>query len=729
MAAQGGPTAWQLTVRWDGTTFVDESAYVLADDGHAVKVTRGGDTDGELQIGVLQCSLDNALPAGLPTSLGRFTPDNPLSALFPNVKDGAWTRFSVTRGASTSTRHRGRITVGTPRLPDGDFSSSQVKVESVDMLGTIASRDLDCDWTEQWRNASETLAVDMFPLDEQSTIPSAFRNIGSGTGTARVVLANSRVGSAKSASPEGVELDGAVEVKASTSGIGPVIIGDTSVPSGTVNTVAVTFRTSDRTLPGGPDKYVAVGLDANAAQVWSLRLKDNANQCDLNLYDETGAFAATLYFAFSAIGDDAGVDEWFTLLLQRSGGTSNAYLIRNADDAVLFGAVVAAVDARTTDSVVLGGLVAAKRLPGRQVQCVNATYGAFAMSDGINGFTTYLAPNKVVPAQTRFTDLNLYCDFASTQNGVRNRNVTRRSSSGRSGFDVLAELTRTTQALAVASRTTDGTLLWYDADLLRQPAVALTVDLDLDAGDGDLPWRKGASFSRCKASWPGGTVEWIDATRPRSDTTRETCAAGEQGARDVASSVVNSQRQLQLESITIDLASADTDLWVAMMALEVGARIRCVIGAAGSAAVRHYGRTYVDCYVVGWDELYARDKAEWTLNLITADDPVVGVWSTGTRSKWQADPGSMTVTGGTCVGTTATGTVVVTTTGGKPTISTTATGLVLNWNGEWIACNAPAGATSPQTLTVTARGVAPTVARVHAAGEPVNVALSAAWAM
>jgi hypothetical protein len=40
---------------------------------------------------------------------------------------------------------------------------------------------------------------------------------------------------------------------------------------------------------------------------------------------------------------------------------------------------------------------------------------------------------------------------------------------------------------------------------------------------------------------------------------------------------------------------------------------------------------------------------------------------------------------------------------------------------------APASATSPQTLTITARGVAPSVARVHAAGEPVDVWLGAAW--
>jgi hypothetical protein len=725
VAAVGGPTSWAFTVRWDGVTFVDESAFLMAEDGKAIVITSGGTDDGEPQIGVLSATFDNARPG----SLGRFTPDNPLSPLFPNVKDGAWTRLSVTRGASTSFRHRGRIATGVPKLPSGDLSSSEVAVTAVDMLGTIAARDLDCDFIERWRNEAETQTVDVYPLDEDVDAVTTLRNSGNGGGTARVVPSVARVGSAQTGSAEGIDLDGAITLKASTSGLGPVIIGDTGIAAGSVNTIVVTFRTTDRTLPAGPDKYIALGLDAKGVQVWSLRLKDNAGQCDLNLYDELGAFVQTLFFGFSAIGDDASPDEWFTMLLNHSGGNQAVYLARNIDDTLLFSSIVGAIDARLTDSIVLGGVLGAKKGPGRQTNCVNASFGAFVMSTGLSSFTNLLEPNAVTTAQTRFTDLNLYCDFGSTQSGVRNRAVTRKSTSGRSGFDVAAELVRTTGAKVVAFRTADGSLKWLDADLQRQPTVALTVDLNLDAGDGDLPWRKGDGFTRCRATWPGGSVDYIDTTRPRSDTTRDTCAADEAGARDVASMVVNSARSLRLEQVEIDLASADNDLWVAMMALEVGARIRCVIGAAGSLAVQHYGRTYLDSYVTGWREVYARDSATWLLDLIPADDPVVGKWSTGLRAKYQATPGSMTVTGGSCVGNTGTGTLIVTTSGASPRLSTTATGLVLDWNGEYVACSAAAGAVSPQTVTVTARGVAPTVARVHVAGEPVKVALAAAWAI
>jgi hypothetical protein len=82
--------------------------------------------------------------------------------------------------------------------------------------------------------------------------------------------------------------------------------------------------------------------------------------------------------------------------------------------------------------------------------------------------------------------------------------------------------------------------------------------------------------------------------------------------------------------------------------------------------------------------------------------------------------GVATVTGGTTVGTTGTGTLIVTTT--SPL--TTAAGdypMDLDWNGERITVTAPGGAVSPQTFPVTVRGVAPTVARSHATGEVLEV--------
>jgi hypothetical protein len=331
--------------------------------------------------------------------------------------------------------------------------------------------------------------------------------------------------------------------------------------------------------------------------------------------------------------------------------------------------------------------------------------------------------------------MNLYCQFASSASGTRNRDVWRKNTSGRTGYEVLAELVRTTGCVVVASRATDDAIRFYDSDVQRLPTVALTVDVDQDAdGSGGFPWRKGDVPSYVKATYPGGEVTYQDAARARVDDSVDTCAADSTSALEVASARANTSRRLRLEKLVVDLATASNDLWVAVMLLEVGDRIRVNLGAAGSLAVQQYGVTYVDVYAVGWTEHYGQQFAFWEIDTVPADDPVEGVWDDADRGRWTAD-GTMTVTGGTALsgGAGAAGTLVVTIAGTAPAWSTDAADypLDVDWHGERRTVpSAPAAASgSPrtQTLTVSAGAVAPSVARVHAAGEPIDVWTGAAW--
>jgi hypothetical protein len=661
------------------------------------------------------------------SQVGRFTADNPLSPLYPNVEEGALTRFSVTRGASTSFRHRGRAALSAPDVPGGQVSRASVQILSVDMLGTIGRKRLAPDWVEQMRQVAETVTVDVYPFSETVAYPTTLGNVGSGTGTGAVVRASSNAGSATTESPEGIALDSSVVLTAAA-GVGPVIIADTSAAAGTVTGILFSFRTAERTVaPGGADKYVAVGLKADGSVLWSLRLVNNASQCDLNLYNATGGFVTTVYFAFSSIGEATGDDQWLTFFMQHPIAT---FLRRTADGASLF-ASGAGVDIRATDSIVLGGLIGGKRTAGKQTACVSARFAGMLFSQSTNVQADYLVENFPSTAGARFADLNLYCDFGSFTFGARDREVVRTSTSGRTGLDVLAEVTRTVGAVAVASRTGDGTLHFRLPDLQQPETVAVTVDLDADAdGSGGLPFRRGDTPSQQTVTFPSGSVTYVDPGRERADgATIDTCAASAASALDVAARRVNSARRLRLSSVRVDLATASNDLWTAVMALEIGDRIRVNVGTAGTPLVRLIGFTFTEYHVTGWEEHYARDSAWWEMFLVPADDPVRGRWGgSGVRRKWAAAAGAMTVTGGTCVGTTGTGTVVVTTASG-PTLTTVGARypMALRWNGEDITVTAPGGATSPQTLTVTARGVNGTVARVHAAGEPVNVSLPAAW--
>lgn len=728
--ATGAPGLWSLLVQWDGTNYVDESAGLKA--GSEVVITRGrGSTADDIQPGVLSGELDN--------TGGRYTPDNPLSPLWPNLNaTEARTRFAVTIGGVSSDRHRGRIAVGTPDWPRGQSSEASIPFESVGRLGQLSQDPLTVDFVERNLQVAETHVVDVWPLDEVvDGSTTSLRNVGSGTGAAAVVRPRSGAGQVTSAAVDGIDLESSVVVTTSNT-IGPVVVLTTGIDAtaGAVGLVVVPFRTTDRTTGGGPDKYLVSGWTYRNAIAWSVRLVDNGGQTDLNLYDGSGAFVATLYFGFApgSGSTDGGDDRWFDLIVQWQSGTGQTYFgIRRTDDGTIVGSTLSGViAANVTKCVVLGGSMS-PATPGKQSQCVTAAFGACVMSDSaLDLWDTLLTPNTTVTVQQRFVDLNLYADFPSTQTGARNTLVRRKSLAGRDPLTVIAELCRTTGAVVVEYRTSDDSLLFIDADLQRSATVALQVDISGDVdGTGGFPTRKGGTPSLVTASWTGGKATYQDTSRRVVSKTVETCAADDGHARNVAAYYVNAGGRLRIEKLRLDLSGSAAALWPTVKDLEIGARIRVVLGTAGSPFVTQWGRTYVDVYAVGWTERYRFDRAVWEIDTEPADDPVVGEFGTGPRRKFAAAPGAMTITAGTCVGGTGTGTVVVTTAFG-PTMTTTvgAYPLDLDWNGEHITVSGPpAGSTSPQTLTVSARAVNGTVARVHGTGESVNVALAAAFAL
>ena len=727
----GGPDSWALTVQWDGTTFVDESASLKADSGSEITVSRGRRSIADdVQTGVLSGVLDN--------TGGRFTPDNPLSALWPNLNDAkAQTRFTVTIGGVASDRHRGRLALGQPVWPRGQAAAAVVPFESVGLLGQQSRERLSCDFVERHRYSGRTgLTVDVFPFDESADAGTTdLRNVGNGTGTGQLVPAVTRAGSSAREVPEGIDLESSI-VLSPKDGVGPVIQVETGIASGSVLGIVVPFRTADRTAAGGASKYVARGLDAAGLTVWSVRLVDNAGQCDLNLYDSAGAFVSTLYFGFSAIGAAAGDDQWFALVWQYT-GTSNALLYRCADNAILANTpvAVATIDVRKTDTVVLGGLGGGKRLPGKQTQCTTARFGAVAFTTSAGSVhPTYLRVNAPTNLTARFQDVSLYRNYAIAVSGVREASILQTPLAGRDPLDVIAELCRTTGTTAVESRDVDARVVLRRGDVQRLSTVAVTVDLAADVdGSNGFPTRKGGTPSSVTATWPGGKVTYTDASRLTVTGTIDTCAASSGAAFVAASARVNAGRRLRIESLRVDFAGSASALWPTFKDIEVGARIRVTLGTAGSPFVTQVGRTYVDVYAVGWTEHYADGVAWWEIDTEPADDPVQGEFGVSgsplRRRKFGAAAGAMTVTGGTCVGSTGTGTIVVTTASG-PTFTTVAAAYPMDvaWNGEDVTVSAaPASAVSPQTLTVTARGAAGTVARVHVAGEPVNVAQPAAF--
>lgn len=718
--AVGGPSAWRFEVQWDGSTWTDETAYLLS----PVTVQRGRSSDADdAQPAVLQATLDN--------TTGRFTPDSPLSPLWPNVRDGAPCRFSVTRSATTSSRYYGRLTVGEPDLPSGMLSQAQVRVVATDVLGDLARRTLRSDYTEQWLRfySTGTAAVDMWPLDDDVSASSALRNL-TGPLEGTVIQHTDVTGKVEQSTPDGIVVDGSV-VLSPTGGLGAVVmLQSRQYLVGTVADIIVPFRTSARVEAGAADLTILCGWFRGTGQAFSVRLHDVSGRCDVTFHNASGSLLATLRSGHAAVGADSGDDQWFAFRMRWTGIATVAELIRIRDLRTLSSTTVA-VDVRAIRTLVLGGQMD-PRIPGKQTGCTEAAFGTVVMStQAMTSWAEWLQPGAGAPSQTRLSHVATYAGVLTSITGTANRRVALGKTAGRTAMAVVLELARTVGAIATSDTAAGDTIAWTDSDAQRSPTVVLTLDSAQDVdGEAGFPWRKAAIPSRVTASYPGGEAVFVDGTQPLTiDASVETCAISRDGARDVAAALVNTSRRLRLTQLVVDVATASNDVWSTLMSMRLGSRIRVTIGSASSPLARHFGSTYVDVYAAGWVEEYGDGIARWTIDTVPADDPVEGVFGDAIRGRFGAADGSLTVTGGTALGTTSTGTIVVTTGGGLPLSA--ASGdypMDLDWGGEVVTVDsAPASATSPQTLTLTARGVAPSIARVHAAGEPIDVHLPAAF--
>lgn len=654
---------------------------------------------------------------------GRWTPDNPASPYAGRWRRGVVMRYSVAKTSflTSSILHYGRVIDIRPSVVDGVTSWAVVQVTSVDTRGALATRDMACDFVERWQ-ASERggYTLDLWPFDEGVSNPTTVKNLSvTGGRSGTVYRPATQVGSITTESPDGIDLDGSLSITAADT-VGPIV--SLPVSAGTVLDCVVPFRTSDRVPAGGPDRWIVSGRDASSSVLWSVRLKDNGGQTDVNLYDATGAFVATLYYRFAPPGDDSpGDDQWFAFRIGYSAGSTFVNFVRVIDDKLLAGFNAATIDVRGTTEVVLGGQ-AHRFAIGKQVQCSTARFGAVAVANGIGPHIAYLQPEALTTMAIRIDDLELYCGITVTVTGTANPDVIRTRMSGRKAFDVLTELARTVGGLIRRNYLGTNLLVFVAPDSARSATPLVTIDAvtDLDATQGvETADSVDTRPTRVTVAYPGGSVVVVgDETNGRIDGSLQTCAVSEDHARSIGGAVVNAGTALAFTRIAVDLTTCETNLWAVISTLRTGDRIRLA-----STPTDIYGRTYQDLYVLGYVVETPHQGCTVTFDTEPADSPAEGRADDAVYGRASAEPGAMTITGGTAVGTTASGTVIVTTASG-PTLSTDSADypLDLNWNGERItAPTAPATSTSPQTLTGVTRGVAPSIVRTHVAGEAVDV--------
>ena len=725
MAATGPATSVTLELNFSGATWTDLSSRVATSAPTVVRVGRSSryaDTDPS----TFEVVLDN--------SDGYLTPDNPLSPYYPSVVEGIGVRFSVAKTGKVGSpwkRFAGRVVSIEPDVPEGDTYASTVRVTATCTLGQLARRNLRAEFVERWEDSSRAGAdVDLWPLDDAGDVPSSLQNIGTtafGVLSGTVVSHVDGTGSASWGTPDGIALDSTIDLS-QTNGFGPVIkLPLSAFGSIGIQDLIVPFRTTDRIVAGKAMRYIAQGLTADGSEVWSLRLADNAGQTDLRLYDTAGAYGVLLS-EFAPAGDtEAADDNWFVFRLYDDGANQNHQLwrLQAGLEELLFWSTSAGYTMTNTEHVILGGNCAGTLFsPGKQKNCTSTSYGAIAVAGTEVGHWGYLQVNSAEPVQTRMTDdLDRYTETTCSVVGTGNEDVVLVQTSGRTALDLAQECARTVGGIIRPDFS--GLDLWqYVApDQIRRPLQVATIDAvsDLDATAG-FPWRRGVDKrpTRVQVSYPGGTVTVTgDESLTVAEDSVQTAAVGAQQARNVGSARVNTGVSLAIEQLTVDLASAENDLWTDVMSVVVGNRLR-----VSNLPSTYYGVTYKDVYVLGWTEEHDHYGSRLTFDTEPADDPTTGRFD---RDTLFTAGGTMTVTSGTAVGTTSNGTLVITTSSG-PTLTTAAGSypLNLNWNGEVVTItSAPASSVSPQTVTTTSRGVAPSVARSHAANESIDVASGA----
>lgn len=696
----------------------------ISDRINDLTILRPRAAPGEDQVpGTLTASLKNyPYLSGLGAGYCPFVPNNPAGRYYPNVTRDRRVRVTAMSGASTWVRFLGFIDKWLPSTGTG-IADAVCTLTATDVLGRYARKRLLSYLGEV---VLADANADYWPFDDGGDSASVrARSSNPATYPPRpglVVVPSKPPGTLTFQGADGGHLtDGQAEFTRGDANTPAPVILLTVRPGQILGGFQASFKLSVDPS-GSTGDTICAGYDRNADLLWRWSARISAGKVIWELCDNTGT--ARSFWDTSSPRDDA----WHWWQIKFNSSTLSSINLRDKGKAVrVLGSTAWPYDPRNTVWVVLGGLMEPDRL-GKQTDTLQGGISSFTLH---HTSTVFDFSEFAVPGVT--TDADRVSGFLSQQ-GADLTALTGGSTTSTPDAQQLMYTNATSDLLArwnEHARTTggqlsvrpDGRRRWLTSELVRLPTVALTLDVadDLHMPAGEYQETQEEKPTRVTASGPVGTVTLIDSAAETLlamslEGAPIATSAGTLGLAQSAAALVMGGKTARLSQFAVDLSVAGTDKTAAMMALLVGDRIR-----VGGLAPELTGLTYQDVYASGWAETYIGEtrQAIFVFDTDPADDPAEGILDDAEFSRTAFGDGVATVTGGTCVGITGTGTLIVTS---SSPASTTAGDYPcdLDWNGERVTVNAPGGATSPQTFTVTARGVAPTVARVHVAGEIVD---------
>lgn len=625
---------------------------------------------------------------------GTFTPDNPLSAYYPNLVEGKRIRVIITGtggygsgiyGSSTymgtSVRFLGKITEIVPDFPT-EPTQAKTHIQAVDVMGDLAA-------IENMLPAHSALGAHYLVTDTSINNGASSRDPSLPKMTIAYLSSN---GSVDFASDSSFSADSDPCLSLTS---GARLWHARPAFSGALNVGGLFKLTAGS---AGEVFAVSVGKRTDAAFAAGTLLYVNWDGIDkLTLSGGSGVNGVT--------------PGWHYIKISKGGGASP--VVMSIDDGTLNEAITGSPYAGLVFSCLsVGGNLT---LSVRDLH-VSAPHSSF--------FRQAFGP-PTLTLQNDVDDLAYITSRSMSWTTTTTRAATPLASGGQTALDVLVALARSESGIAYVDYATEAIKLVSNVDY-RPTALSMTVDAEADGSDGPTLSRSNAAkASTVTAKSPLSAITVSDPAVTAGSRDIETRLASDVDLYSVASDGIARGRdqKLRLRQFTVDLVSAGNDLFASLFALAPGKRIRYVVGAAST----YFGFSWFDGYVEGWRETIGPGVYTVDFNLSPADAPTEARWDT---ARWAFGDGVCTATSGTAVGSTGNGTLVLTWTGGSP-LSTAAGDypLDLDWNGERVTVtSAPAGSSSPQTVTITARGVAPTVARVHAAGEPVEIWDAGRWA-
>jgi hypothetical protein len=701
----GLPDGVTVEIEFTASVWTDVTTYVSAESKVSVRAGRTTEFD---DVGPSTCTLV------LRNDDGRFTPDSAGSPYYPDVIEGRRIRVTVTESATDYPLFTGSILSWEPNYAGGMLSNGTVTVTANDALATLALHTFDSRWVEETRALARTAATwaDIYILKGAAST-AAWDNIGVTTGgdygTATLVPAASAIGEVSYGTPSSLILDGSAEFKPVGNGIVANII-----PAAAPQVVSFWMQVAVGVIEGG--RHV-ITLRNGGGEFGSVRITGGGpERLDVN---DTAASVFPLATLVADVADAA----WRLVTLTASAG-STVISVTGVDGTV--SSYTAPFDLTAATSLVLGGEIA----DGTQFHCPSVTIASLCIAGDASVVPAY----TVALAGSTYLHTALYSTYQSyvpelttwATTGGEVRTIGEPVWVGQTALAVLQTLARTINGVAYVDGSGNVTLAAADVVRPGVSAASLDIEQDLDATAAMPTLRRAADSrpTRVTISYAGGTTTLIDTAaeannQPRREVKLETCASDVTGATFAGSYLLMATNGLRITQVAVDLTTSVTDLWATFLGLYPTQKV--TISGFDAALV---GEATKVVYVQGWQVALDHQSLVYTLDCSPASQFASASFDAGDEyGRWAWGTGVATGTGGTAMGVTSVGTLEITFTGSYGlTLDAGQYPLYLDWDGEAVRIDAPpGGSTSPQTVTIAARGQLNTAAQVHVSGESVTV--------